>query len=65
MFGQALLVKTITGIVKEIIDNRELKKIRNLEKRVRVLEKNSHPPKDFVCLGCGCKAKRKTTKRRK
>ena len=64
MFGQALLVKTVTGIVKEIIDNRELKKIRSLEKRVKALEKNSHPPMDFVCE-CGCKAKRKIRKRRK
>tara|TARA_Y100000593_G_C4289178_1_gene327312 strand:+ start:1041 stop:1235 length:195 start_codon:yes stop_codon:yes gene_type:complete len=64
MFGQALLVKTVTGIVKEIIDNRELKKIRSLEKRIKVLEKNSHPPAEFICE-CGCKAKRKTTKRRK
>tara|TARA_R100000234_G_C4998229_1_gene179040 strand:+ start:1295 stop:1480 length:186 start_codon:yes stop_codon:yes gene_type:complete len=49
--------KIIDSIVKKVMDNRELKKIKNLEKRVKKLEKFSHEPKDFICMSCGCSAK--------
>lgn len=32
--------------------------IKKHEKRIKALEKNSHPRSDFVCTECGCKAKR-------
>ena len=51
--------------VRNIMEKRAVKKIQDHEKRIKLLEKNSHPPKDFVCMGCGCKAKRKLNKRRK
>mgnify|MGYP003124510942 CR=1 FL=1 len=35
------------------------KYIEEMEKDIAMLKKNSHPAKDFVCLGCGCEAKRK------
>ena len=49
------------------MDKRELKKIQNHEKRIKLLEKYSHRQADFVCMDCGCKAKRvdKIKKRRK
>ena len=66
-------------IYKAIKHNRELKKIEEYvnkpneldlqikahEKRIKKLEKVAHPVADFVCTGCGCKAKRKINKRRK
>ena len=59
--------KIIDSIVKKVMDNRELKKIKTLEKRVKQLEKDSHPPQEYVCCkDCGCKiSKIKTNKRRK
>lgn len=59
--------KIIDSIVKKVMDNRELKKIKNLEKRVKKLEKDSHPPQEYVCCkDCGCKlSKIKNNKRRK
>ena len=42
------------------IEKADDKKIAsNHEKRIKKLEKNSHPVADFVCTDCGCKAKRK------
>ena len=38
--------------------------IEELEKDVAILKKDSHPQKEFICLKCGCKAK-KINKRRK
>ena len=39
--------------------NKCLKSNEDLEKEVAILKKDSHPVKEFVCLECGCKAKRK------
>ncbi len=37
-----------------------LKKLVDLNtKDIKELKKNSHAPKDFICMDCGCKAKRK------
>ena len=33
--------------------------IEELEKDVAILKKNSHPRSDWICLECGCKAKKK------
>ena len=43
------------------------KNIEELEKEVAILRKDSHPKSDWVCLECGCKAKKveKATKRKR
>ena len=41
------------------------KYIEELEKDVAILKKNSHPRSDWICLECGCKAKKKETPRRR
>ena len=66
--GQAFIMKKIAdSIIKKVMDKRELKKIQDHEKRIKLLEKYSHRQADFVCMDCGCKAKRveKIKKRRK
>ena len=48
--------------------NKAGKCIEELEKDIAILKKNSHTQADFVCMDCGCKAKRVeqvTKKRRK
>ena len=32
----------------------------NHEKRIKKLEKDSHPRADWICMDCGCKAKKVT-----
>ena len=39
--------------------NKNARYTEELEKDVAILKKDSHPVKEFVCLECGCKAKRK------
>jgi rRNA maturation endonuclease Nob1 len=51
--------------VRNIMEKRSIRVIQNHEKRIRLLEQYSHIQSDFICLKCGCKAKRKTKKRRK
>ena len=43
------------------------KKVKVLEKEIKKLKVKSHPRADFVCMKCGCKAKRveKVTKKRR
>ena len=36
--------------------------IKELEKEVKELKKLSHPQAEFICVECGCKAKRITKK---
>ena len=70
---QLWLAKIIAGriikAVKHTIDLKRIDKyvnkpneldraIKKHDKRIKVLEKNSHPRSDFVCMKCGCKAKR-------
>ena len=79
---QALVMKKIAGIVLEkVMEKRAMKKIRKyveepndaddrideLELKVAKLVRFSHAQSDFVCMDCGCKAKRvnKKNKRRK
>ena len=57
--------KIIDSIIKKVMDKRELKKIQNHEKRIKLLEKDSHPAQEFICCRkCGCKIA-KIKKRRK
>jgi hypothetical protein len=63
--------KVIDIILKKVMKNRELRKMRkyieeeneldiavkDLTKRIKILESNSHPPKEFICCSCGNKAK--------
>ena len=63
--------KVIDIILKKVMKNRELRKMRkyieeeneldiavkDLTKRIEILESNSHPPKEFICCSCGNKAK--------
>ena len=68
--------KAIDIILKKVMKNREMKKMRkyieeeneldiavkDLNNRVEILEKNSHPPKEFICCSCGNKAKKLNNK---
>ena len=48
-----ILFKTISKIVEKIDDN---KIARNHNKRLKALEKFSHPPQEYICCRkCGCK----------
>ena len=79
---QAFIAKKILGcVIKIVMDKREIKKLRKyveedneldvkvkeIEKKLKILEKDSHPPQEFICCRrCGCKiAKTKSKKRRK
>lgn len=65
---QAILIKAIIGKVMDAIEKADDKRIaRSHHKRIKALEKISHEPSDWVCLQCGCKAKKleKPTKKRK
>ena len=35
------------------------KEIKAMKEEINILKQNSHPAKEFICLECGCKAKRK------
>jgi hypothetical protein len=66
MLQGILLKKVIDKVLNKVMQNSDLKNIskhlklfNELKSRIEVLEKNSHPKKDFVCLDCGCKAKPK------
>ena len=54
---QAILIKTIIGKVMDAIEKADDKKIaKSLHKRIKALEKNSHPPQEYICCKkCGCK----------
>jgi len=47
--------------------NKNSKYTEELEKEVAILRKDSHPRSDWICLECGCKAKKveKATKRKR
>ena len=53
--------------IRKIMERRSIKVIQDHEKRIKLLEKDSHPPQEFICCRkCGCKiAKTKIKKRRK
>ena len=79
---QAFIAKKILGsVIKKVMEKREIKKLRKyveedneldikvkeINKKLRILEKDSHPPQEFICCRrCGCKIdKTKSKKRRK
>tara|TARA_R110002012_G_scaffold320339_1_gene543312 strand:- start:19053 stop:19334 length:282 start_codon:yes stop_codon:yes gene_type:complete len=39
--------------------------IEEMEKDIAILKKDSHPRADWICMKCGCNAKKVTNKRRK
>ena len=49
---QALVVKLVINKVMDAIEKAD-------DKRIKKLEKIAHEPSDWVCLKCGCKAKKK------
>lgn len=76
---QALIIKKVLEVVfkkietkhklnklkKYVEEDNELDlKVRELEKRLKAVEKVSHKPRNFVCLECGCKAKKLKTRRK-
>ena len=63
---QGMLVKLIINQVMKAIEKADDKRIAsNHERRIKKLEKNSHPPQEFICCRkCGCQIN-KTKKRRK
>lgn len=65
---QGLILKSVISAVIKAIEKAPDRRIAsNHEKRLKKLEKNSHPVADWVCLECGCKARRidKPTKKRR
>ena len=57
---QGIILKGVIKKVMKAIEKADDKTFAsNHEKRIKKLEKNSHPVADFVCTDCGCKAKRK------
>ena len=77
---QGMIIKLIfNAIMKKINEKHNLKKIdkyvnedneldikvRALYDRMLDLEKDSHPRADWICLECGCNAKRKPVKKRR
>ena len=62
---QGIVLKMVIGKVMEAIEKADDKRIaRSLHKRIKKLEKDSHPRADWICMKCGCKAK-KVAKSRK
>ena len=56
---QGLIVKFLFKKIMEAIEKADDKRIaRSHDKRLKALEKNSHPQSDWVCMKCGCNAKR-------
>ena len=63
---QGLIVKFLFKKIMEAIEKADDKRIaRSHHKRLKALEKDSHPQSDWICLDCGCNAKRKETPKMK
>ena len=61
-----MIIKVVIKQVMKAIKKASDKEIASdHEKRIKKLEKNSHPKAKFVCSGCGCKAKRVKKKTKK
>ena len=65
MFWKFIIKKLgVSGITK-MMERRAVKKIQDHEKRIKLLEKDSHPSQEYICCKkCGCKIS-KIKKRRK
>ena len=76
MYKKLIIKKIIDIVVKQILKQFDLDKIQkyvdqpneldrkvsSIEKKIKKLEKLSHPVSDFVCTDCGTKAKRVKSK---
>ena len=51
--------------ITKMMERRAVKKIQDHEKRIKRLEKDTHPRADWICMECGCVAKKVIKKRRK
>ena len=63
-----MILKMIIGKVMQAIEKADDKRIaKSHHKRLKALEKDSHPRADWICMDCGCKAKKvvKPKRRRK
>ena len=72
MLGQFIIKKVAVSVIKAVMEKRAIKKavkyaeepndadkrIDELEIEVAQLKRLSHAEADWVCLTCGCKAKR-------
>ena len=67
MIWKFIAKKVGISAVRNIMEKRSVKKIQDHERRIKLLEKDSHPPQEFICCRkCGCEiAKTKSKKRRK
>ena len=67
MIWKFIAKKIGISAIRKIMEKRSIKKIQDHEKRIKLLEKDSHPPQEYICCRrCGCKiAKTKSKKRRK
>jgi hypothetical protein len=63
MILAGFISKAIISIIEKADDRRIA---RSLHKRIKKLEKYSHPRADWICLECGCNAriKEKPTRRK-
>ncbi len=56
---QAMVVKILFKQIMKRLEKTSDKRIAsNHEKRIKALEKDSHPRADWICMDCGCKAKK-------
>jgi len=56
---QAMVVKILFKQIMKRLEKTSDKRIAsNHEKRIIALEKESHPRADWICMDCGCKAKK-------
>ena len=63
---QILIAKVIGKAIMRVIEKADDKRIarkhhreiKELKKEVKDLKKNSHSKSDWICLECGCKAKK-------
>ena len=62
MILAAFISKAVISIIEKADDRRIA---RSFHKRIKKLEKDSHPQADWVCMKCGCNAKRVIKKSRR
>ena len=56
---QAMIVKILFKQIMKRLEKTSDKRIAsNHEKRIKKLERDSHPRADWICMKCGCKAKK-------
>lgn len=79
MFIIKQILKAISRFAKRKIDEKKLKKMHDyvfkaneldkevvaIWKEIKILKKDSHPQADWICMECGCTAKRVETPTKK